>query len=412
MKILVISDIHAMSKDLLDLTESTQPKPSGEAKGGYSGSTRGNVLVEERSTRKNRLLAIPNFLTEGDLSGEIDCLICLGDLAHQCKKGVLQIIWQQLNDIAADLKIPKILAVSGNHDVAAHEVDFENGLPNDILKKLSPPFPIQDPQKKSDYHADKFTLVEEGNIGIILIDTSSLLGYSGANKKDLWSKGFISDDTIVAIESRIKASSCTAFVIAMHHHPAKVHRQNDIETDYIENGANFLKMLEDSGKHCFVLHGHKHFVSFRKYSNTTNAPWILSASSLAAKAYPNMEEHYKCQFHILDVNLNSSPTSLFGQISSWDWVVHQWEKASSSGMTHLIGFGRQATIPDIANSVFSEVSIGGTLSGKTAFEKVPELKLLTQEDIDQLQQQLSKNHSVKMIADKGVEAFSFFVEES
>lgn len=411
MKILIISDIHAMSQDLLDLTESTQPKPSMTAKGGYSGTTGGRVRVEDTSLRKNRLLAIPKFLQNEGLSKDIDSLICLGDMAHQCKKSVIQIVWRQLNDIVSDLGIPKIYGVTGNHDVAARAVDFENGVPNSILKQLRPSFPSNMEEHCESYHNETFAFIEESEIGIVLIDTSSLLGYVGKKQSDLWNKGFISDGVVASIEMKIKASNCSAFIIAMHHHPTRVHSQQDVETDYIENGDNFLKALQDTGKPCFVLHGHKHFVSFRKYNVTANSPWILSASSLAAKSYPNMDEGYKCQFHILDVEMDTGNNAIFGQVASWDWVTNQWQKASSTGMTHLIGFGRQESISLLAGSIFSKVEHGGSLTGKAAFAAVPELKRLTPDDINELKQRLKSAYSVEMIADSGVEKFAFYVED-
>ncbi len=411
MKILIISDIHAMSKDLLDLTESTQPKPQLKAVGGYSGTTRGLVMVEEMSVRQNRLLAVPKFLKENKLDDEIDYMICLGDMAHQCKKSVLQIIWQQLNNIASDLNISKLLAVSGNHDVAAHKVDFENGLPNSMLNHLKPLFPVKDKKQHTEYHSEKFTIIEDGDIGLVLIDTSSLLGYGGANKSDLWNKGFISDDMIDKIETRMKKSACSAFIVSMHHHPISVHQEQDIETDYIENGADFLSALQKMDKPSFVIHGHKHFVNFQKYNDKANSPWILSAASLAARPYPKMEENYKCQFHILDINLDNATKSLSGQIRSWDWVANQWDKAGSSGMTHLIGFGRKASITEIANKIYEEVKDGGSLTGRAAFETVPELKFLTQNDLHDLQAYLKNTHSVETIPKNGVEKFAFYVEE-
>lgn len=56
MKILVISDLHAMSEDLLKVCEGAYPKGT-KIEGGYDGSTRGLYFVEDRSPRKNRVLA-------------------------------------------------------------------------------------------------------------------------------------------------------------------------------------------------------------------------------------------------------------------------------------------------------------------------------------------------------------------
>ena len=170
-------------------------------------------------------------------------------------------------------------------------------------------------------------------------------------------------------------------------------------------------MLQGTGKPCFVLHGHKHFVNFRRYNERRNSPWIFSASSLAATPYPSMQERYKCQFHILDLALNSATNEILGQIASWDWVAGQWEKAGSTGMTHLIGFGRQTSLKDMAEKISEIVSGGGTLRGKDAFDEVPDLQYLTQDDISDLQKILKETHSVEMIASHGVQKFAFYAED-
>ena len=400
-----------MSKDLLDLTENSQPKQGRTVSGGYNGSTRGSVYIEDRTAKANRLLAVTEYIKGAGLNQDIDFLICLGDMAHQCKRGVIQLIWQQLNDIATDLNISGICAVSGNHDVASHDVDFQNGSPNSILKSLRPPFPIADPELQRAYHSDQYAVVEENDVGLVLVDTTSLIGYQGGQKADLWNKGYISDEVISGIRARIISSECSAFIIAMHHHPTRVHKLEDVETDYIENGDAFLTMLQDTGKPCFVLHGHKHFVNFRKYNDRSNSPWIFSASSLAATPYPGMQERYKCQFHILDLGLHPTSGEILGQIASWDWVAGQWEKAGSTGMTHLIGFGRQTTLDDIANKITRIVSGGGTLRGQEAFAEVPDLKYLTQDDISDLRKLLKRSHSVEMIESNGVQKFAFYSED-
>ena len=152
-------------------------------------------------------------------------------------------------------------------------------------------------------------------------------------------------------------------------------------------------------------------MNFRRYNERRNSPWIFSASSLAATPYPSMQERYKCQFHILDLALNSATNEILGQIASWDWVAGQWEKAGSTGMTHLIGFGRQTSLKDMAEKISEIVSGGGTLRGKDAFDEVPDLQYLTQDDISDLQKILKETHSVEMIASHGVQKFAFYAED-
>ena len=127
MRLLVISDIHCLSKDI-------------EKGGGYFGSTGSDFFVEERSSRRNPILAVLHACQK--MSPKIDALICLGDLAHQSKRLPFMQAWNDLHQLSRELSIHDVLAVTGNHDVlsrAEDVLDAETRL--EFLQTVNPDFP-------------------------------------------------------------------------------------------------------------------------------------------------------------------------------------------------------------------------------------------------------------------------------
>lgn len=411
MKFLIVSDLHAMSQDILDVCESSQARPGGVVRGGYNGSTRGLFFVEDRSPSRNRVLAIRNAIKETEHLGSIDAIICLGDISHQCKRSVALAVWRDLSDLAHDLDIQDLFAVPGNHDVAAKEVDFAKGAPDAFLKEIRPRFPYRDGTVYDHFHQHQFALVERGSVLLILLNTCSLIGYGGSNREELFRKGFISDKVILSIEQAVSKNNFSNIILAMHHHPMPVHPLHDPEGDFIEAGAQLIKALQGSGKPSIILHGHKHFVNFKAANTNGNAPWILSSSSLGSKPYDGFEENYSCQFHVLDLPDNShDPKDLRGKIWSWDWVVSKWEPAKTNGLPAQFGFSSMVDLSAIAARIYSLVQTGGAVSGSDAKAKVPDLDFITAEQLQELATILKSTYSVEMVSSGGSSKLSFWLE--
>lgn len=410
MKVLVISDLHAMSQDLLTVSEGAQLKGASIA-GGYHGTARGLYFVEDRSPRSNRVLALKKAIEESQHAGDIDALICLGDIAHQCKRAVALTAWRDITDVASDLGIKEVIAVPGNHDVAAHEVDFARGLPGTFLEEIRPQFPHVDSGISTRFRSLQFACFERDNVLVAIINTCTLIGYGGA-KEDLFRKGFISEKVLEGLQSEIAATSCASVIVAMHHHPIPVHETQDLQDDFIEAGPKLIEVLQNSGKPSIILHGHKHFVSFKLANSRVNAPWVLSSSSLGAKPYDGFEENYSCQFHVVDVSTSSANDgSMRGRIWSWDWIISAWEPARSNGLPAQTGFSSAPDLRILAEKIHLMVKDGGAINGRTVKETVPEIDFLTIERLDALKALLRSDYKVESISEGGNSKLSFWKEE-
>lgn len=411
MKILVISDLHAMSQDLLTVCESAHPK-GASVPAGYTGSTRGFYFVEDRSPSKNRVLALKKAIEASQHAGGIGALICLGDIAHQCKRAVALAAWRDIADVAEDLGINEVIAVPGNHDVAAHEVDFARGPPSAFLEEIRPTFPHRDSAISHKFHSDQFACFERDNALIAIVNTCSLIGYGGARREDLFRKGFISEKVLDGLKDEISKTTSECVVVAMHHHPIPVHDTQDLQDDFIEAGRRLIDVLQDTGKPSIILHGHKHYVNFKAANSRANAPWILSSSSLGAKPYDGFEENYSCQFHVIDISTSPAKNgSMRGRIWSWDWIISEWKPARTNGLPAQTGFSSSVDLINLAEKIHFLVKDGGAISGRTLKDAVPELDYLTIERLDELKAMLKRNYNVESVSEGGNYKLSFWKEE-
>lgn len=198
----------------------------------------------------------------------------------------------------------------------------------------------------------------------------------------------------------------------MHHHPIQVHDTRDLQDDFIEAGPKLIEALQNSGKPSIILHGHKHFVSFRTANSRSNAPWILSSSSLGAKPYDGFEENYSCQFHVVDISTSrANDGSLNGRIWSWDWIISAWEPARSNGLPAQTGFSNSPDLRALAEKIYSIVKDGGAMYGQKVKDLLPELEFLTIECLDSLKEMLRQDYKVESISEGGNSKLSFWKEE-
>jgi 3',5'-cyclic AMP phosphodiesterase CpdA len=373
-RILIISDIHCLSKDI-------------ELGKGYAGPTGSDFFIEERNARRNPILAIPNAWKVQP--PKIDALICLGDLAHQSKRLPFLQAWHDLHHLAKILNIPEVLAVTGNHDVlsrAEDVLDAETRL--EFLRSVSPDFPYRDQDFKRDYFGTGVATKELGSCCLIAIDTCRTHGQGSSAEisKRIWEVGHISTQMREQVIASIKASQATHFLIMMHHHPDRVDDIIDIHTDAMKDGAEFLRDIGGLGKKCIVLHGHKHQVYLKHSLHGSPPPIVFSAATFASKPYPSQSRGFENLFHVIEVDMNEKRFPA-GAIYSWNWNGAQWGESKHVDMPHYVPFGRQVDLSAIAK-VLAQIQITSKVTAVELHEKCPDLKFLHINQIDALNEEL------------------------
>lgn len=370
MKILVLSDIHAMSKQLYD-------------KNGYFGAAGSSFYAETRDKIENRILAIPDILNK--YIGKIDTVIVLGDLAHQAKQLPMVRIWDDIHFAAKKLQVKDIVGIVGNHDIFSRAESIEEA--EDLrgyLKTIEPRFPTANERVVDQYFSEGVASYELDDCLIIILNTCDLHGIGKGEEavKKLYEKGNISDHMIGIVKRKLTETKLTHAVIAMHHHPRKLESVGDNDDDVMEKGEKLLKVIEDSDKNVLLLHGHKHLVCVSKASNNKKSPIIFSSASLAAEAYPGQAKFYSNQFHLIDYDLSNKEYPK-GKIYSWDWADPGWEPSRRPHMPYEKPFGMEVDFSKIHNEIIS-------LPRKNIYEhtelinQIPSLEGCSKNDIEEI----------------------------
>ncbi|MGV1926551.1 metallophosphoesterase family protein [Agrobacterium tumefaciens] len=376
MRLLVISDIHCLSKDI-------------EQGNGYAGATGSDFFIEERNARRNPILAIANVWKTD--APKIDALICLGDLAHQSKRLPFLQAWHDLHQLAEELAIPEVLAVTGNHDVLSRAEDVSDAeIRLEFLRTVSPDFPHRDQTFKNEYFGTGVATIELGQCCIIAIDTCRTHGHGSSAEvsKRIWEVGHISTGMREQIIAAMKASDASHFVIVMHHHPDRVDDIHDIYTDSMKDGAEFLRDIGSIGKKCIVLHGHKHQVHLKHAAHGSPPPIVFSAATFASKPYPTQSRGFENLFHVVEVDMAEQRFPA-GAILSWNWSGTQWGESKHVDMPYYVAFGRPVSVFEIAKSL-SQIQITSKVTADELYSICPDLKYLHSNQIDALNDELKQ----------------------
>ena len=335
MKFLVLSDIHAMSRDMV------------KAGNHYSGDTGSTHFAEDRSRLNNRILAISDTLR--DKAGQIDALFILGDLAHQAKQLVISQVWNDANALANELKIPNVIGLIGHHDIYSRAKTLKEAEDlREFLKSIEPKFPVTDDATFRDYYADSVSSFAIGDCRIIMLNTCDLhgIGADEASVKKLFERGNISVRMIEKVNAIYSDSKETHFIVAMHHHPRKLPVPADKFNDVMDRGELLLSKIASHKKSTIILHGHKHLVSIDNVTSDIQSPVLFSAASLAAEPYFGQAKYFSNQFHLFELDIKSTAHAK-GKVFSWDWCDPNWEESTRPHMPFEKPFGMTSDFKSI-----------------------------------------------------------------
>jgi len=376
MRLLIVSDVHAMSKDL-------------EVLNGYVGGSGALLRVENRLEIVNPLLSIRQALKSFDKP--IDALLCLGDIAHQGKRSPLMIAWADLHHVASSLKIASVIGITGNHDILSRANNAEDVEDlTEFIRLLRPAYPSADNEFNRDYFADGVASTVYGDCLFVGLNTCRThgLGLEKEVTQKLFDKGVLTDAMIEKVVDLVSDSELDHVVIAMHHHPLS-ERNSPPGDDPIPKGNVLIEQLEALGKNILLLHGHQHRVVLHKPSPSPKSPYILSCASLCALPYPGQHTDFSNQFHVVELNttISDQPT---GSVLTWDWGANGWQKSARLHMPHEVNFGPAIDVAAIGSKLRA-LPLRSLYKEKDLLELEPHLKYLTRRDVDELNRVLAKD---------------------
>jgi Calcineurin-like phosphoesterase len=328
-KILVISDLHAIaSSDERDDSHLYFEKDDSEW---------GNALI--------------SYIK--DLDTEIDVLVCAGDIANKACKQSFSNGWSFVNKLKEELNIPELLCVPGNHDHQSRNGDDFS--PKHQIQFCKPIFPLTCNNKNTHFWAWNWVHVESTSFNSILVNSSAYHGYQDELKHGRVALE-VSDqisDFLMSPEINEKPFN----IMLCHHHPEKMeHVDHDYDGEAMEGGPYLLKQIEDADVGpWFVIHGHKHFASISYAKSASSSPsTILSAGSVSAKLYPDVQERTSNQFYLVNIDINETVDlgRLIGKFNTYEWTIKRgWGHSRSNNLPASGGFGSTTTNPQIIKKI-------------------------------------------------------------
>ena len=325
------------------------------------------------------------------LRKRFDFFICPGDISNKGNSDSFNAGWQFLNKAKAELNIPKLLCVPGNHDHQSRPgLGFST---NHLIKFCSPPFPHSDLNINTQFWAWNWCHLEENSFNAIMLNSSAYHG-----KDDEYKHGRIPPESINQIKNHIDSenfSNKSFNLLLCHHHPTKMEHVDNTDPEVMEGGQSLLKNLEDSDVGpWFVIHGHKHFASLQ-YAATGSSlpPTILSAGSLGANLYPEIKDRTSNQFYVVEVNIEKTIEAerLVGTFEAHSWDLYNgWGLSKGKNLPAKGGFGSNTTPRSIIKEIKELLKNTPVLDINDLIPVHDKLEYFTPYDFDKLIKKLAE----------------------
>ncbi|WP_407492351.1 metallophosphoesterase family protein [Pseudooceanicola sp. MF1-13] len=373
MRFLILSDIHAVSSDLSLLEAYGKKKVS-------------SCDIESKDVQSNPLLGIPSAAAQ--YNGQIDGVLCLGDLAHHAKKLPLQETWRVVHQVASELNVKLVLGVTGNHDIASRPENFEELERIGYIRGIQPPFPSENSAFNDTYFLRGVASIDLEDTTLVCIDTCRLHGYGGDKKSDVFAMGNVTDDMISLVVEQAQNTASKKVVVMMHHHPEPVDEVFDTDADVMKRGKQLLVALAAVDKPVFLLHGHKHMVKLKYAPGKTQPITLLSAASLSCLPYSVEHQLAANQFHILEINDGPGKYGERGKLLSWEWRVNAWKPSHQPYMSHQLTIGKPPDLSGVLSSL-RKMSLVGFVQRDELLKEVPDLVFASAAELEELNTELA-----------------------
>jgi predicted MPP superfamily phosphohydrolase len=222
LKVFVISDLHAFDAK----------------KGKYKTDDTPSFLdiSQPDIVSRNPLLSLNKFVKENSLKA--DLMICCGDMGDKAYPAALKYAWTHINSLKDSLGVQRFVATVGNHDVDSRYV-YNQFDAKGHVQSLDPAFPDPDESHNNRFWAQHFTIYEQADFRLVLLNSSAYHGY-----KDEFKHGRIAETTLARLKTKLaETKEAPINILVCHHHPRK-HAEAGVD-DYsaMENGQGLLDLL-------------------------------------------------------------------------------------------------------------------------------------------------------------------------
>lgn len=338
MKILLLSDLHAVPSDNLNEHSSSRlildPQGTGEF---------GDSLI--------------TYLQ--NLNEDIDYIVCCGDIANKgCGKS-FQIGWKFLQNLKTALNDAALISVPGNHDHQSRPPTSSNSdgfSPKHQLQFCSPKFPFDCHNQNTHFWAWNWVIDDSSKeCNFLCLNTSAYHGYA-----DEYKHGRIATETVKQIKNHLESTdyeSKPLNILICHHHPQTMeHAYEDYDGEQMNGGQSLINTLQevDVGP-WLILHGHKHFACISSASTQSQTPSIVfSAGSISAKLQAPIKTITSNQIYLIDIEIDKTASSekIVGKFSTHEYTVADgWRLSRSENLPAKSGLGSKKDAIDVINQI-------------------------------------------------------------
>lgn len=383
LRLAILSDLHSRSKSRKDPSSGARDEENISYLPAYPGPSDHKPFDD-----------LDKLIQDEALSA--DLLLCPGDI---CDKGDIKgftYAWEQLHKLKGKLKVQKLLATCGNHDLNSRyssEFGDDDPDPKGNLLQLTPPFPFGDSPETNTYWAQNFVIIDPiSNVRVIALNTSA---YHGGKNGEL-EHGRVSMRTIEAIAQQItKLEPKSLNILLCHHHlqPLSSHRSSGGDLEHVHKGQDLLeKLTKTTHTAWLVVHGHRHLPNI---SHSSSPPVTI----FGAASFSRMGDTFTNQFHLVDIEVDpmSMTMPLCGAVQTWNWSrANGWGVYldPSKGLPPRCGFGYsgspQALIPLLNNFLADQPFV----DWNNVISAIPALQYLTPDQWTALNTHLVNNKLV------------------
>lgn len=336
-RVAVLSDIHATASQ--DFRHESHVHPNAKDDPG-----------------RNPFAAIRELIAEED-DVRADLVLCPGDLANRVDGPGMNYAWGEIIEIAKELGAQQLIGSAGNHDVIRHK-ELNGGTRADsiaLLRNLDPKFPDRNHANTDYYFDEDFLVVSREHWRVVTVNSCTRHARpDAARQPPEYTRGFIEEKTLDAIENLLADESRPINILMCHHHPIRWTDLTPDDTSDMVNGDRLLKLLEERDP-CgwLVLHGHRHVPALGYAGSTSSGAVRFGAGSLGALLPREGRGGIRNQFYILEFDLaelQSLNLRTGGRFRAWNWnsthgMVLAGQDADLPGSG---GFGFRRTAVDLA----------------------------------------------------------------
>jgi len=386
-KFAVISDLHVYDKEIADYNNNPPSYFSITDDELSNGDSPGYDLYDLIGGRGENEKII------------VDYLLCPGDIGEKGNPKHVKYSWDYINRLADKLEAKKIFISTGNHDLDSR-YNYNEYDAKGLLLSLTPHYPTGDINKKNEYWANNYLLIEEPEFNVLILNSAAFHGVAGKINDlvfDEYAYGRVSEYTIKSIVSRLKEINKKDInILLCHHHPKKNDEIKVKDYSEMKGGGELLVALAKAN--CggwLVVHGHRHYPIISYAEGVSDSPIIFSAGSFSACLYKEIQTQAKNQFYILEFDLDDTRKyGMVGNFKSWTWVKGKgwYQPDDMLGIPSYGGFGLRLNVKTTVDKIIKMLNERSEyVSWEELLDALPEAKYYMPRDIENIAVHLQEN---------------------